>query len=71
MVVCNSFDIYNVHFVEDSTLMSIFDQFRFSFVFLELPKIGPNRLTYDSWWHLLILGYDATASSNLEIIFIF
>jgi len=45
MVVCNSFDIYNVHFVEDSTLMSIFDQFRFSFVFLELPKIGPNRLT--------------------------
>jgi len=45
MVVCNSFDIY-VHSVEDSTLMSILDQFHFSFVFLALPKIGPNRYTY-------------------------
>jgi len=34
-----------VHSVEDSTLMSIFDQFRFSFVFLGLPKIGPNLYT--------------------------
>jgi len=37
--------IYYVYSVEDSTLMSILDQFRFSFVFLELPKIGPNRYT--------------------------
>jgi len=37
--------------------MSIFDQFRFSFVFLGLPKIGPNRMlktpagsiSYISW----------------------
>jgi len=34
-----------VHSVEDSTLMPIFDQFCFSFVFLGLPKIGPNRYT--------------------------
>ena len=34
-----------VHSVEDSTLMPIFDQFCFSFVFLVLPKIGPNRCT--------------------------
>jgi len=33
IIVCNSFDIYYVHSVEDSTLISIFDQFRFSFVF--------------------------------------
>jgi len=33
------------HTVEDSTLISIFDQFRFSFVFLGLTKIGPNRYT--------------------------
>ena len=32
-----------VHSVEDSTLMPIFDQFCFSYVFLGLPKIGPNR----------------------------
>ena len=39
--------------------MSIFDQFRFSFVFfLGLPKNRPQSLS------LLILGYDATASSN-------
>ena len=41
MVVCNSF----VHSVEDSTLMSIFDQFCFSFVFPGLPKMDPNRYT--------------------------
>ena len=34
-----------VHTVDDSTLMSIFDQFRFSFVFLGLPKIGHNHYT--------------------------
>ena len=34
-----------VHSVEDSTLMPIFDQFSLSFVFLGLPKIGPNRYT--------------------------
>jgi len=34
-----------VHSVEDSTLMSIFDQFCFSFVFLGLPKIGADRYT--------------------------
>jgi len=34
-----------VHSVEDSTLMPIFDHFCFSFVFLGLPKIGPNRYT--------------------------
>jgi len=45
MVVRNSFYIYRpyAHNVEDSTLMSMFDQFRFSFDFLGLPKIGPNR----------------------------
>ena len=37
--------IIYVHIVEDSTLMSIFDQFCFCFVFLGLPKIGPNRYT--------------------------
>jgi len=35
-----------VHTVEDSTLMPIFDQFRFSFVFLGLPKIGPTRWSH-------------------------
>ena len=39
-----------VHSVEDSTLMSIFDQFCFSFVSLGLPKIGPNSYT----WLLLV-----------------
>ena len=34
-----------VHSVEDSTLMPIFDQFCFPFLFLGLPKIGPNRYT--------------------------
>jgi len=34
--------LISVHSVEDSMLMSIFYQFRFSF-FLGLPKIGPNR----------------------------
>ena len=37
-------EIY-VHSVEDSTLMPIFDQFSLSFVFLGLPKIGPNPYT--------------------------
>ena len=32
-----------VHSIEDNTLTSIFDQFRFSIVFLGLPNIGPNR----------------------------
>ena len=64
--VCVQLFLYlYVHTVEYSTLMSTFDQFRFSFVFLGLPKIGPNRYT----WvlpvaSLLVLGYDATASSN-------
>jgi len=34
-----------VHSVEDSTLTPIFDQFSLSFVFLGLPKIGPNHYT--------------------------
>jgi len=34
-----------VHYVADSKQMSTFDQFRFSFVFLGLPKIGRNRYT--------------------------
>ena len=34
-----------VHSVEDSTLMPIFDQFSLSFVFLGVPKIGPNPYT--------------------------
>ena len=34
-----------VHSVEDSMLMPIFYQLRFSFIFLGLPKIGPNRYT--------------------------
>ena len=34
-----------IHSVEDSTLVSIFYQFRFSFFFLGLPKIGSNRYT--------------------------
>jgi len=54
-----------VHSVDDNTLTSIFDQFRFSVVFLELPKVGPNlctRLLLVA--SILILGYDATASSN-------
>jgi len=46
-------------------LMSIFDQSRFSFVFLGLPKIGRNRyIKTPCVASLLILGYDATASSN-------
>jgi len=57
-----------VRSVEDRTLMSIFDQFRFSFGFSGIAKIGPNRCTQDSCWYLvaflLILGYDDTASSN-------
>ena len=48
--------------------MSIFDQFRFSFGFSGISKLGPNRCTQDSCWYLvaflLILGYDDTASSN-------
>jgi len=48
--LCATFLIYIyiymcVHSVEGSTLMPIIDQFRFSFVFLRLPKIGPNRYT--------------------------
>jgi len=49
--------------------MPIFDQYCFSFVFLGLPKIGDNRYTLDSFCmvaSLLIVGYDATASSNWE-----
>jgi len=49
--------------------MPIFDQFCFSFVFLGLPKIGPNPSLYLRLLlvaSLLILGYDATASSNSE-----
>ena len=34
-----------VHSVQDSTQMSIFDQFHFSFVFLGFPKMSPNRYT--------------------------
>jgi len=34
-----------VHSVEDSTLMSIFDQFCFSVVFSGVAKMGPNRYT--------------------------
>ena len=54
VVVCNFFYIYRPIFILSSTvstLMSILDQFRFSFVFfLGLPKIGRNRYTYDSCW---------------------
>ena len=39
------FQYLYVHSVEDSTLMPIFDQFCFFFVFLGLPKIGPNPYT--------------------------
>jgi len=49
--------------------MSIFDQFRFCFIFLGLPKIGPNlylRLLLVA--SLLFLGYDATASSNGPVL---
>jgi len=58
-----------IYTVEDSMLMPIFDQFSLSFVFLGLPKIGPNpytRLLLVA--SLLILGYDATASSNLGLV---
>ena len=46
--------------------MSIFDQFRFSFVFLGLPEIGSYSLYLRLLLvaSLLILGYDATGSSN-------
>ena len=57
-----------VHTVEDSTLMSIFDQFRFSFVFLGLSNIGPIAIGLlktpsGGISFSLIFGYDATASS--------
>ena len=55
-----------VHTVEDSTLMSIFDQFRFSFVFLGLSNIGPIAILKTPSGSIsfsLIFGYDATASS--------
>ena len=56
-----------VHSVEDSTL-SIFDQFRFSVVFMGLPNSALiTILMTPAGASLLILGYDATASSKLEI----
>jgi len=42
--LCATF-LISVHSVEDSVLMPMFDEFHFSFVFLGLPKIGPNRYT--------------------------
>jgi len=50
--------------------MSKFDQFRFSFVFLGLPKIGHNRYNLRLLLvaSLFIFGYDATASSNCRQI---
>ena len=55
------------HTVEDSTLMSIFDQFCFSFVFAGVAKNRPQSLYLRLLpvASLLILGYDATASSNI------
>jgi len=61
--------LYATHSVDEISLMPIFDQYCFSFVFLGLPKIGDNRYTLDSFCmvaSLLIVGYDATASSNWE-----
>jgi len=46
--------------------MSIFDQFRFSFVFLGLSNIGPIAILKTPSGGIsfsLIFGYDATASS--------
>ena len=68
MVVCNSFDIYIYicSFCRGQHADVNFDQFRFSFVF---SRVAENR-PYSLYLRLLlvtsplILGYDATTSSN-------
>jgi len=46
-------------------LVSIFDQFRFSFVCLGLPKLALIAIRLLLVASLLILGYDATTSSDI------
>jgi len=58
-------DLLRSSFVEDSTPMSLLDLLRSSFVFLGLPKMFTiSILTLLLVADLLILGYDATASTN-------